>query len=512
MKYILSIVFVAGLLFSACEVEYYSNPNEPEVAPTDGLLNRVQKRFTEDTHDEWFAGRQMLLWVQYWNQVNYTEEDRFQYRETSNKGGWDDIYGNAQDMIDVIAFNTDEDIKGSMAQYGTNENQIAVARTMLVYIYLYAVELWGDVPYYSYGSDNPNFNCNALKDKGTDQPVYAPQSEIYADMLKVLGETSAVFAGAESPVMAGDNFFGGNAERWMKFANSLRLRIANRIKGVSTEAATIANALAADAGSLMESNDDNAGVTFEAMDETAAPMYKAFYVSNRTDFAPSYSFVELLKGNRGPVAVTDPRLGVYVQKNDDGNYYGIPLTSGNSVVVKFNWESLPGEAVLAQDFTEMWMEYSEVCFILSELNGWDQAWYEKGVRASMEKWGVADAQVDAYIAALPPADEENVMNQKYIALYMQPMEAWSEYRRTGYPKHWIKPGEKYEYKFNYIDENANVVNTSRTYTYDVIGDLTDIPTRNKYLVNEQNINKAELDKAIANMGGDAQNTKLWWQK
>lgn len=47
-------------------------------------------------------------------------------------------------------------------------------------------------------------------------------------------------------------------------------------------------------------------------------------------------------------------------------------------------------------------------------------------------WSVAAADIDTYVAALPAANEENVMMQKYIALYMQPMEAWSEYCRTGF--------------------------------------------------------------------------------
>jgi hypothetical protein len=44
------------------------------------------------------------------------------------------------------------------------------------------------------------------------------------------------------------------------------------------------------------------------------------------------------------------------------------------------------------------MEYAEVAFILSEVNGWDQDWYEEGVRASMERWGIAQPEIDAYIA------------------------------------------------------------------------------------------------------------------
>lgn len=494
---------VGAFLFS-CEVDYYSDPNSPEVAPTYGLMNRAQKRLMDDTRDAWFSGRQMLLWVQYWNQVNYTEEDRFQYRETTNQGAWNDLYLTAQDLKDIITLNEDEDTKGDMAQFGPNENQIAAARIMLTYTYLYAVELWGDVPYYSYGSSNESFQANQVKgDALIDLPAYAKQADIYADMLKELDEAQAMID-VNSNMIDGDNFFGGDAAKWKTFANSLRLRIANRVKDVYSGAqAHIDGAIAA---GVMASNADNAGVTYESNALSGAPMYRAFVVDARTDFAPSLQLVQLLKGERG-IFGADPRLDVYVADNKNGDKVGIPLTNANDVVNTFNWESLPGDAILAPNYTEIYMEYSEVCFIMSELNGWDQAWYEKGVAASMEKWGVAQADVDAFVAALPAASEESVMMQKYMALYMQPMEAWSEYRRTGYPNTLIKVNETYDYTWNTGEKD-----TTATFTFEAIGDLTDIPTRNKYLLNEASINKANLDAATASMGGDTQSTKLYWSK
>ena len=503
LKYI-TIVLVGLLLFS-CEVDYESDPNKPEVAPTYGIMNRVQKRFMDDTRDEWFSGRQSILWVQYWNQVNYTEEDRFQFRETVNQSDWDDIYKNAQDLVDLIALNTDEATKGDMAQYGANVNQISAARIMLVYIYLHATELWGDVPYWSYG-DNANtlFEANKLKTDGIDMPVYAPQRDIYIDMIKELGEAQAAILLDEN-MIDGDNFFDGDATQWKKFANSLRLRIANRVVGVYPAAATaITQAIAA---GVMTSNSDNAGVTYEANAVNGAPMYRAFIVSARNDFAPSYSFVDLLQGKRGPFGA-DPRLDIYVADNANGDKVGIPLTNANSVVVAFKDESMPGDAVLAADYTELYMEYSEVCFILSEQNGWDQDWYVKGIRASMEKWGVAEEDIATYLETVPPASEQNVMMQKYIALYMQPMEAWSEYRRTGYPNTLIKPTASTN-KYSYTYPTASGMVTEEFY-FDPIGGLTDLPTRNTYLLNEASINGVNVAAAAIAIGGDEQDTPLWW--
>lgn len=512
LKYI-GLILITSILLS-CEVDYLSNPNNPEVAPTYGIMNRVQKRLMDDTRDEWFSGRQALLWVQYWNQINYTEEDRFQYRESVNKRAWDDLYKNAQDLRDLIEFNTDEATKGDMAQFGANENQIAAARIMLTYVYLNAVELWGDVPYYSYGSDDASFQANQLKDKGIDQPAYATQEAIYADMLKELDEAQAMIL-VDEKMIDGDNFFSGDdqAKQWKAFANSLRLRIANRIKDVYPAAQQhIVDAIAK---GVMTSNDDNAGVKYEQNAVGGAPMYRSFYVSNRTDFAPSMQFVQLLQGERGNFP-EDPRLDIFVADNKDGFKVGVPLTDDNSVVTKFNWESSPGEALIgtaqkAPNYTEIYMEYAEVCFILSEINNWDQSWYEKGVEASLDRWGVSKTAVDVYVDALPPASEENVMMQKYIALYMQPMEAWSEYRRTGYPNTLVKPNVAYNYTWKIIS-NEVPKDTTATFVFKPIGGLTDIPSRNKYLFNEASVNNDNVKAATTRIGGDKQDSKLWWAK
>ncbi|MFW6371083.1 MAG: SusD/RagB family nutrient-binding outer membrane lipoprotein [Bacteroidota bacterium] len=502
LKYFLTL-FLVGVGFFSCDVEYFSDPNNPEVAPTYGLMNRVQKQFMSETRDEWYSGRQMLLWVQYWNQVNYTEEDRFQYRETVNEIAWDDIYTNAQDLHDIIALNTNEETSGDMAQFGPNVNQIAAARIMLVYVYLHAVELWGDVPYASYGAAGEGtFQANQLKTEGIDQPAYATQENIYADMLKELDEAAESIIESEN-MIDGDNFYNGDASQWKKLANSLRLRIANRIKDVYSGAqAHIDDAIAS---GVMESNADNAGVTFEANAVNGAPMYQAFVVDARTDFAPSMQFVELLKGQRGPFSVEDPRLDIYVADNENGDKVGVPLTQSNDVVGGFKLESMPGDAILAPDYTTIYMEYAEVCFIMSELNNWDQEWYENGVRASMERWGVAADAIDAYVAELPAASEETVMMQKYIALYMQSLEAWSEYRRTGYPNTIVRPNDPYTYTWPTADGTA-----SETYEFIPIGGLTDLPERNKYPLNEYSINEENVKAAADRIGGDEQDTKLWW--
>lgn len=521
-KYIFLLVILIGGILYSCDMEYLPNPNEPKVPPSYTLLNRVQKTFMNNTRDEWFSGRMSLLWVQYWTQVNYTDEDRYKYRETTNNGGWNSIYKNAQDMKDMIYLNVDEATKGEMSKYGPNENQIAAGRIMLVYIYLTAVQTWGDVPYWSYGNNNETFQANCVKDKGIMTPVYAKQEVIYPDLLKELKEASEMITG-KTMMKKGDNFFNGDTEKWKKFANSLRLRIANRIKGVNKALADTHIEEAVKAG-IMEENEDNAGVKYATDALNAAPMYRAFYVKKRKDFGVSLQFVELLQGRRGPFKDLgeDPRLDIFVADNTDGLKVGMPLTPSDLDAAAFKLRSFPGkEEILKADYTEFYMEYAEVCFIQSELKGWHDGWYKKGIRASMERWGVPPESIDAYIAKVPVANEENVLTQKYIALYMQPHEAWSEYRRTGYPKTFIKPNEKYTYKYDFAERDASgniirIIKKSEDFKFTVSGatqdvKLNDLPCRVNYLLNEESVNETNVKEAASSIGGDKQTTKLWFQ-
>ena len=108
--------------------------------------------------------------------------------------------------------------------------------------------------------------------------------------------------------------------------------------------------------------------------------------------------------------------------------------------------------------------------------------------------------------SLPTASKENVLTQKYIALFMQPAEAWAEYRRTGYPKTLLLPGQT-------ADLNVATASGQTTYTFTpLIADLTDLPTRIYYPTTVQTLNTENYKAASTAIGGDKMNTKLIWDK
>jgi hypothetical protein len=268
---------------------------------------------------------------------------------------------------------------------------------------------------------------------------------------------------------------------------------------------------------VFTSNADNAGFTYEASDVNAAPLYRAYNVNNRTDFAVSHSFIELLLGKNVidwsnlPVTINpflglvDPRVEVFAQTNSEGNYIGMPISDNSADAQVFNWESPPGDAIInTPNFVQPLMDYSEVAFILSELNGWDQTEYENGIRASMEKWSVDPTAITAYLALVPPASEENVLTQKYIALYGDAHTAWEEYRRTGFPKTILMPGTQYS-SLPTTGVRLDVEFTS------LVDGITDLPNRLQYPQFEQTLNGTNRTEAVSRLSkGDVLDSPLWW--
>lgn len=517
MKKIILILSVLAVTFisNSCADKFDEidvNPNSTDKPLSYGIFNSANKELMDNTRDEWQSGRIVLPWVQYSAQRAYTEEDRYQYRLSTGVSLWSFSYRVAQDYKQIIDLNTDPATSVQMGVYGPNQNQIAAARVMLSYVFLNLADSFGDIPYYSYGNKDADFQ--ALNIDMTLQPKFASQQKVYADIMKELKEASAMIDTDEVVFTKGDILF-GSGEKLKRFANSLRLRVATRVKGVVPGAeAHITDAIAS---GVMQSNNDNVGVTYENNLVNPSPLYDNF--RTRSDFAISKTFVNLLKGTVGGFA-QDPRLFKYATPKGtnkalildgsapestnpadfNGMPYGVPSSLAPSQASSSNFFS---KNILKPDYTEILMEYSEVEFLLSEANGWSQTNYVNGVKASMTKWGVDAATINSFVAALPAASKANVLTQKYISLFMQPYEAWAEYRRTGYPNTLLLPGQTGTLNV------ASGGNTTYTFT-SLIAGLTDLPKRLFYPTSVQTLNTVNYQAAAVAIGGDKMDTKLIW--
>nr|WP_315400782.1 SusD/RagB family nutrient-binding outer membrane lipoprotein [uncultured Sphingobacterium sp.] len=484
-----------------------TDPNRPAIVTTPTILITAEKQLVNALRSEEISLRGAQLFTQYFSQNIYTDQSRYQIPTGYSDNYWTATYKALNNLNDIIKLNTAANTKAiaSAGTAGSNVNQIAIARILKSYAFHSLTDVFGNIPYQSYGNADPDFEA-LQQDPDNLAPKYASQEKIYKDILNELkqaADTLIKYKG-EKTFGASDVIYQGDNAKWAKFANSLRLRLATRIK---TKDANLAQTHIADAinKGIFSANSDNAVFKYSKTSPNEAPLFRAT-TSNRRDFAISNVIVEALQGKRGPFTAADPRLDKYARPTTAtntyvGQPYGLPLAAGN--LFPADKVSLPGTVINAADYGEVLLEYAEVAFLLSENSNWDQTQYVNGTRASLEKWGVTTTDITAYLDKLPAANKERVLSQKYLALFNQSIESWSEVRRTGYPLYLIKKGD--------VVWSGTIDGKTVTYTFTPeIGDA--IPSRLVYPTKEQSTNKVNYQASLAQQGDDVITNKLWWNK
>ncbi|MGE5317407.1 MAG: SusD/RagB family nutrient-binding outer membrane lipoprotein, partial [Chloroflexota bacterium] len=214
LKYILSFV-VLVVMAVGCTKDYKeinTDPNRPKEVPTVNLISTAEKSLTDDIFDEWFSGRQGLLWSQFWAQRNYTEEDRFIIRQNTNNTYWRLIYTDMMDLQQIINIASDPaKVPGINAYYGDAVGQVAVANILKSYVFQLLASTYGDVPYEE-----------AFDAVNNPTPAYSSQKVIYLDLFAKLKAAADYLETSGTQVFtSGDLIYDGDPQKWAKFANSL---------------------------------------------------------------------------------------------------------------------------------------------------------------------------------------------------------------------------------------------------------------------------------------------------
>lgn len=375
-------------------------------------------------------------------------------------------------------------------------NITAQARIWKVFLLHRITDAWGDVPY-----------SEAFAGlEGNTAPAYDSQESIYRTMLGTL--ESAVqnldpsIQGDRYRLGEGDLLFNDDLTKWRRFANSLRLRLAMRVAEAAPSLAQQHVQAVTQNGELMQSNDDSARRPTTAGGDliTQNPLS---IISSFDDDRVSKTVVDTLK------ALDDPRLPVYADTigaafQDTVAFRGLPngLSAGTLSSLQGFRYSAAGRTLVQADFPVPVLLYPEVKFLEAEaaLRGWGsgtaQAHYEEGIRASLAMYGITDPQVvQTYLGesgvawdsgASDAAKLSKIITQKWIALFSQGLEAWSEFRRTGYPDLRPIPGQG--------ETNGAV------------------PSRLLYPNIEQTTNTENVNAASDRIGGDRMTTDVWWDQ
>ena len=486
------------------------SPNNASAVPSNMLMEGAQKWTMDNIYDVWFSGRQCLAYAQQWSQINYTEEDRYQIRESVNNSYFNYLYQGIANFDKVIKENQNNHAATNSA-YGANANQIAAAKIMKVWLMDVITDTWGNVPYSEVAK---------LEDEGILYAAYDDQKDIYTNMINELTEAVNMIDENEVAFTSGDIIYNGDASKWKKFGNSLKCRLAIHLSKVDSNWKTyIKEALAS---GVMTSNDDAANFKYVSSGTDYCKLYEGYFVDRRNDFSLNKTLADLLKGQPDTLnqkshpweGVVDPRLQIYSSPNANGNYNGMAVATQTGIQAKLysqdkvtSWYSNP-PLCLTKNFAVPLMTYAEQKFIEAEYNGYNKSDYEEGVRASIEYWsnlagGVISAEdIDTYVSAVSGrVDAETVAIQKYLDLFCNGTEAWTEIRRTGYPEQIVRPNEysailgTTKYKFSPLSETKG-----------------DIISRVKYPTNESTLNGANWKAAVAKLQDGTNNyySKMYW--
>lgn len=325
----------------------------------------------------------------------------------------------------------------------------------------------------------------------------------------------------KKPFQKFDLIYGGDYTQWIKLANSLRLRLAMHIVKADPATAKLQGEKAlADAGGLLSTNSDIAQVAGTGSYQN--PLFGIAVQYN--DIRMGASAESILVG------YNDPRLPKYFTPATDpafaGQYKGIRIGSTIPSKPGYNgFSALNTTTSFTVSAPMIMMTPSEVWFLKAEaaLRGWNNAGnaqtdYETGITTSFAQWGVSSASYISDATSVPTnyinpknADDnspavssitikwepaasnetnlERIITQKWIAMFPEGQEAWTEFRRTGYPR-----------IFTVVNNNSNG-------TID-----TDIQIRRlAYPAAEYSTNPVEIQKGLQLLGGpDNGGTRLWW--
>ena len=389
-----------------------------------------------------------------------------------------------------------------------DEVAIAFARLLRVAIMHRVTDSYGPIPY------------SKLESNESVYVEYDSQEAVYTKMFEELDAViAALHANEQMSAEAfrkSDNVYYGDIKKWIKYANSLKLRMAMRLSYVKSDIAQ-KKAEEAVADGVILDNADNAYM--HAPENRVALIYNDW-----GDHRVGADIISYMNGYKDPRRAVMFTQGTWNKKTD---YYGMRI--GTDPTNKSAMVSTYSNQIVDSKSPYLWMNAAEVTFLRAEgaLRGWAMQGdakdlYEKAVKLSFEERGATG--VDTYLADalstplryIDPMDNystqspastitipweagdtdavkernlERIITQKWIAIFPLGIEAWSEYRRTGYPK--LLPAVE--------NKSAGTVNIKYG------------ARRIPYPSEEYTENPVHLQEAISMLNGrDNAGTRVWW--
>jgi hypothetical protein len=498
MKKITILTLASALLLGACKknlTDLNIDTKHPINAPSHALFTNAEKYMTD-----WLTTSSVTYNItdqiaQYWTETTYTDESNYNLGNRDIPlNFWNKLYNDALNNLEQAKKLIPTDITDA----DQARNELEMTDILEVFTWYYLVNTYGNIPY-----------KQALNIDKYPFPQYDDAKTIYMDLLTRLDSSIAGLNASVASFGADDILYGGDVPSWQKFANSLKLKMAMLIADIDPATAQTKVNEAVTAG-VFTSNADNALFRYTGVTPNANPIWVDVIQSNRNDYVIANTLLDAM------VTLNDPRRSKYYTNEYSGGDIGGSVGDNNTWNNYSNiyWTTVKGTVVDPGAPSDL-LDFSEVSFLLAEavergfIAGSAETYYNDAVTASIEYRGGTALDASTYLAqpkvayATAPGGvgagaigatgvntasvhwKQAIGMQKYLALYLRGLDAWTEIRRLFYP--------------------AMAVPTSAKSAF---------PWRYTYPSNEQTANGDAYKAAVTALGGngDKVTTKLFWMQ
>ncbi|WP_291285086.1 SusD/RagB family nutrient-binding outer membrane lipoprotein [Flavobacterium sp.] len=497
------LIYALGimLLTVSCDDSSLTDLNvdvkNPSVVPPSTLFTNAEKNLTEQLVNTNVNRNIFRLVNQQWTETTYLDESIYNWvtRKISDNH-WDRLYAGAlADLSQAKGFLEKDVISPTDPEFAQKtiikKNQLILIDILMVYTYQILVDTFGDVPY-----------SESLQGSADYLPKYDKAIDIYKDLIARLNKDIAGLDTSHPGFGAAEVIYKDDLNAWIKFANSMKLKLGVNLKASGLESALADATIISGAAGGFTSNADNAKLPYMLNLPNTNPLYVDMVFSGRNDFVVAKPFVDAL------VTLNDPRKTPYFRPtykdtNADGDLITVTGYRGGIVGIKNSQSKYThaSDKIKAPDFSGTLLDYAEVEFLLAEASGRGVAvggtiasHYNAAILASMEDWGVSTTDANAYLAQPAVAYatatgtwQQKVGEQAWYALFNRGFEGWTSTRRLNFP----------------------VLTAPATADPAAAGQ---VPSRMAYPIREQTLNATNYNAAATSIGGDKLTTKIFWDK
>ncbi len=426
-KFLLTLLFIAAGLVSCNDaLDINESPNNPAQS-TPALTLPAGQLFTGQTIGLDFALVSGFI-AQYWTQApeagQYEPYDRYNYNGSHTAPGWQNSWYGA---LTDYKFVKEQGVEDGLV------NHAAIATLLMAYQYQVLVDLFDQVPF-----------DEAIKGtEGILQPAYQSGPEVYDRIIELIDEGQELITPGGIVPGAEDLMLSGNMDMWMKFGNSLKLRVYMRQSEARPAVAQAGIAALETSGAVFLSEGENVFISYPGSAGNQNPLH-----SGDVTGAPGLGDVNI-NGSASVIQrmldAGDPRVDFYYDPAVNTGTH-VPVIQGDAVEEdpgekKNDYSTLSSVNVDGPSSPVYLLTGHESLFLIAEAvaRGWmsgdARAAYDRAMMAAFQFAGGHDAS--SFIAAGGAYEYdglESIHTQKWLSMAgTQCVEGWAEFRRTDTP-------------------------------------------------------------------------------